>query len=88
MTKPGIYTRKDGAHYRVLFNARNSTKGEGEGRDLVVYIDLATGWIHAMDEEQFNGRPPFSCFNTQLSDADAESLYDSLCELVGRTPAP
>ena len=84
MTKIGVYT-SDGGSWRVLFTARQSTPGDpGEGRMVVVYIDLLYGRTHVCDEETFNDRV-YSYSNMDMSDKDADDLWDGLVETFGQS---
>ena len=59
MTRRGIWKHYKGHSYLVLFTARQSTNGDGEGRMVVVYISLDAphaGRINVRDEEQFHER--------------------------------
>lgn len=98
-TRQGIYTHAKGGSYTVLFVARNSTNGPGEGRNVVVYVDRKYGHVHVRDEEEFHELvepdpklgfspgvkvPRFSFFAAQLSDRQAEDLYDDLKTMFHR----
>lgn len=39
----GVYRHRGGGLYRLLFVARDSQNGPGEGQGLVVYVSLTTG---------------------------------------------
>ncbi len=89
---------------RVIGSGRVDTQGPSEGRLAVIFIDFQYGGFHVLDEEEFRQKiePPSGCGfspgvqiarytfvgEPTMSDADAESLYDGLCELAGRKPAP
>jgi hypothetical protein len=98
--QPGIYRHAKGGFYRVLFSVVDATNGPHVGKWSVVYVCLKYGGTFVRDEDEFNELvtpdpslgfnegvkvPRFSFSSTQLDDADAESLYDGLLELVGRT---
>lgn len=54
MVTPGLYRHYKGAHYRVLFLAKNSTNGADEDRNEVVYVSLSEpGRISVRSEEEF-----------------------------------
>ena len=102
MTRSGIYQDCKGGLHRVLFCARQATRGQHEGRLVVIYVDLKYGTLSVCDEDEFNEKvpaPPERGFNPgveiprfmftgdmTMSDKDAEDLYDGLLELVGRKP--
>ena len=101
MTRQGIYQHYKGGSYTVLFVARDSTNGPTEGRNLVVYMDHRYGHVHARSEEEFHEPvepdpslgylpgvkvPRFRFFCAQMSDAEAESLYDGLLEMAEWKP--
>lgn len=55
---PGLYRHYRGAYYRVLFTARVSTNGPGEGKEVVVYISDAG--FHVRGVEEFTGFVPMT----------------------------